>query len=638
MSDEVSWTTEDSAQVYALSNWGEPYFRVNALGHVEVTPKGAQGPAVDLYNLVQAVTERGIRTPLLLRFNDILRDRVKTIHQAFANSIKEYNYQGTYLPAYPIKVNQQRHVVEVLRQAGTEVSMGLEVGSKPELIAVLAIHEHPGALLLCNGYKDREYIELALLSQKVGRRPIIIIEKLSELDVVLNVATELGVKPELGFRVRLSGKGVGRWEDSGGDRAKFGLSITDILNAVDLLEDRGALDTLSLLHFHLGSQLTAISTLGASLREATQVYSQLKKRCEKLSLLDIGGGLAVDYDGSKTTLASSMNYSLEEYARDVVWTIQEVCKQREVSCPDIISESGRAIAAYHSVLVFDVLGIANTFSTPIDWKEARQMAVHPTVQQLAELMQDLVPHRAQETLHDAMALRSDMLQQFNLGLLSIEDRGLGDQCYWATLSAISKAAKELHYVPEDLEKLPQQLTDVYFCNLSVFQSLPDHWAIDQIFPIMPIHRLTEEPKRRVVIGDITCDSDGAIDQFGDLGGTKGYLEAHSLIPGEPYLFGAFLVGAYQEILGDLHNLFGDTNAIHIDVSSDGSVEFTNVVVGDTVSKVLNYVQYDKESLVELWRSAVEKSASKGDVTPTEVGELTRRYASAFEEYTYLHAK
>jgi arginine decarboxylase len=637
MNEIDRWSIEKSRALYGIDNWGSDYFSINERGHITVSPDGEGGPAVDLYELVEAVHERRIELPLLFRFNGIIRHRIRAIYTAFHNAIEEHNYEGKFFPAYPIKVNQQRHIVDVIREVGREFSMGLEVGSKPELLAVLALHDNPNALLLCNGYKDQDYIELALMSQRVGRRPVIIIEKYSELPLVLSVAKRLGVVPAVGFRLRLAGKGAGRWERSGGDRAKFGLTIGETLQCFNELKRNQLLGSIQLLHFHIGSQLTTISALKDALKEALQVYVQLRRECPNLNFFDVGGGLGVDYDGSKTNFASSMNYTLDEYARDIVWTIDTVCRESDVPRPNIITESGRATVAHHSVLVFDVLGIANTFSRICNPDEILRDTKHETVKNMAQLLLDVTPKNCQETLHDAMGLRSDMLQQFNMGLMSIEDRAAGDETYWALLSAIGKHSKELHYIPEDLEALPALLTDTYFCNLSVFQSLPDSWAIQQIFPITPVHRLNEEPTRPVVLADITCDSDGKIDRFADLRDVKRYLSAHPLRPNEPYYFAAFLVGAYQEILGDLHNLFGDTNAVHVEVGMDGRADLTNVVMGDNVNDVLKYVQYDKDDLCMRWRNSLEQAVSRGDLTAAESGEIFRKYAQGFEAYTYLRS-
>jgi len=633
MTDMVPWTIAKSEQLYGFPYWGAGYFRVNERGNVVVTPDGPQGAAIDLHDLVDQARQRDIKLPLLLRFNGILRHRVRSICAAFQAAMTEYKYEGRYCPVFPIKVNQVRHVVEVITEAGRPFSMGLEVGSKPELVAVLAIQDTPDALLICNGYKDRRYIELALLAKRVGRRPIIVIEKPSEIALVLEVAAKLGVEPEIGFRLRLAGKGAGRWERSGGERAKFGLTVPEIVAALDYLRERDKLDCVRLLHFHIGSQLTAISSLKVGLREAAQVYVQLQKRCPRLEFMDVGGGLAVDYDGSKTSSESSMNYTMEEYARDVVWIIQEACDQADTPHPVIVTECGRATVAYHSVLVFDVLSNANTFSTPCDPQKVLAATEAPSIVNMAQLLQELTPKNCVETLHDAIELRQDILQQFSLGLLSIEDRALGDETYWALLNAMSNMSHQFHYVPEDLQRLPAMLTDTYFCNLSIFQSMPDSWAVDQIFPITPISRLNEEPTQRVVLADITCDSDGKIDRFPDLRDVKRYLPAHTLREGERYRFATFLVGAYQEILGDLHNLFGDTNAVHVEVN--GQVEFANVVRGDSVKQVLNYVQFDKGALVERWRNTLERAVSQNKLTPRESADILKIYESAFDDYTYL---
>lgn len=629
------WTVAKSEQLYGFEHWGAGYFGVNERGNVSVQPDGRGGPALDLHELVEAVRQRDIQLPVLFRFNGILRHRLRVIHGAFRAAIEEYQYRGSYVPVYPIKVNQQRHVVSELSRAGREFSLGLEVGSKPELIAVMAIQDNPDALLICNGYKDRQYLELALMSRQIGRRPIIVVEKPSEIDLLLEVSEKLEVEPEIGFRLRLAGRGAGRWERSGGERAKFGLTVTEIVAALTKLREHDKLHWVRLLHFHIGSQLTAISSLKQAVREASQIYVQLAQRCPQLTYFDVGGGLAVDYDGSKTAFESSMNYTVDEYARDVVWILMQACEEAEVAHPVIVTECGRAMVAYNSVLVMEVLGLANTFSLPCNTKAVQAATESPSIVNMAQLLQELTPKNCQETLHDAVELRQDMLQQFNLGLISIEDRALGDQCYWALLNAINGMTRELHYVPEDLQRLPALLTDTYFCNLSIFQSVPDSWAIDQIFPITPVSRLNEQPSRRVVLGDITCDSDGKIDRFADLREVKHYLPAHQLRPGERYYFAVYLVGAYQEILGDLHNLFGDTNAVHVDVNDSGQVVFTSVVRGDSVGQVLRYVQYDRRELVERWRHDLEKAVSEGRLTARESAVLQRRYEAVFNDYTYL---
>ncbi len=627
------WNVENSKELYGTENWGADYFSINNEGNVSVTPKGKSGPAIDLAKLIEEVENRDIEIPVLFRFNDILRHRVQTIYKAFDNAIKGQNYTGSYYPAYPIKVNQQKHIIDVIRNSTDNIS--LEVGSKPELIAVLGLKDSNQGFLLCNGYKDESYIELALSSQKIGRKPIIIIEKFTELKLVFKVAKRLNLTPSIGLRLRLSGKGAGRWENSGGDRAKFGLTISEIQKAYEYLETNNNLDSLKLVHFHAGSQLTTIAKLRVALKEAVQVYIHLKKRCPSLEFLDIGGGLGVDYDGSKTNFTSSMNYTVEEYARDVIWVLQEACEQAKVDCPNIVTEAGRATVAYSSVLVFNVLGIANTFDEKLDVDSVLNKSQNALVRNLAYLLKEVTPKNCQESLHDAIALRSDLIAQFSMGLISLEDRALGDRCYWATLSKVSKSKENLSYIPEDLAKLPSILTDTYFCNFSVFQSMPDSWAIQQIFPIIPISRLDEKPERSVVLADITCDSDGEISRFPDLRDVKRYLNAHSLEEDTPYYFGAFLVGAYQEILGDMHNLFGDTNAIHVEIDENDKFEFSDVVSGDTVREVLEYVEFSKEELCNNWRKALEKAVSNGNITSKQSGELFKKYSTSFEGYTYL---
>ncbi|MBL7662770.1 biosynthetic arginine decarboxylase [bacterium] len=635
MTEIEKWNSHKSAALYGLDSWGQPYFSPNDNGTITVTPNGSEGPKLDLYDLVNQVKARGIGLPILFRFNGILRNQVDIIHRAFHTAIKEQNYTGRYTLCFPIKVNQQRHVVDILRAAGEQYQMGLEVGSKPELIAVLGLQNAESGPLLCNGYKDAEYIELALMSKKVGRRPIITIEKLSELQTVLDVSEKLNVTPEIGFRIRLSGKGSGRWEKSGGERAKFGLTIGEIVEAFETLKKKNMLSIISLLHFHVGSQITAIDALKVALREAVQVYIQLRRDCPNLTMLDVGGGLGVDYDGSKTTFASSMNYTVDEYARDIVWILGEACEQAGVPAPDIISESGRALAAHHAVLVFNALGIANSFSYTCNINEILSKTKHKTVTTLCSLYQELTPKNCQETLNDALQLRQDVLDQFNLGIVSITDRALVDEVFWGLLYQIKQKTAEMFYVPEDLERLAWLLTDTYFCNFSVFQSMPDSWAIQQIFPVMPIHRLNEQPTRSVVLADISCDSDGKIDRFADLKDVKRYLPVHAINETQPYYFATFFVGAYQEILGDLHNLFGDTNAVHVEVNNDGRIQFSDVVLGDSIREVLQYVQYDKNDLIERWRNSVEDAVDKGLVSAEESASIYRKYVGAFDAYTYL---
>ena len=589
------WDVSKSANLYGIDRWGEGYFGINSSGNVVVRPN-RNGVEADLHEIVRSLARRGVQSPVLLRFDGILRDRVKRLAEAFERAVVEFSYPGIYRPVYPIKVNQQRHVVDIVRQAGREKLLGLEVGSKPELLAVLAIHDTPGALLLCNGYKDREYIDLALMARKLGRRSIVIIEQLYELEQVMQVSKQLGVEPEIGIRMKPMTKGAGKWESSGGDNAKFGLTTSEIMTAIETLEKNGNSHWLKLLHFHVGSQITAIGAMKKVLRETTRMFTEIKKLCPSLCMFDVGGGLAVDYDGSKTNFQSSMDYTLEEYARDVVYSIHQACTEAGLPHPDIITESGRALVAHHAVLIAEVIDtapIAEVISVldspPSD---------HKLLADLEELYKNVSVKNCQETLHDAVSLRDDILENFVQGQLSLAERAYADKAFWHLIAKIRKVATDLKYQPEDLEKLEEDLNDTFFCNFSVFQSLPDSWAIDQLFPIMPLQKLKDEPKRRGTLADMSCDSDGKIDRFIDLKDVKHYLPLHPLKPGEPYYLAIFLVGAYQEIMGDLHNLFGDTNAVHVDIDSTGKVDLTHVVEGDTVREALSYVQYEPQDLFE----------------------------------------
>jgi arginine decarboxylase len=626
------WNVARSAALYGIENWGEGYFEVNAQGNVCVRPeKGA--PPVDLHELVGTLVKRGINVPVLLRFDGIIRDRVSRIFNAFQKAIEDFGYRGDFQGVFPIKVNQQRHVVDTVRTAGREMKLGLEVGSKPELIAVLAIHDTPGALLLCNGYKDKEYIELALLARKIGRRSIIIIEQLSEVEQILQVSGQLGIEAEIGLRMKPLSKGAGRWEASSGEKAKFGLSTSEMVLAINRLKEVGKDHWLKLLHFHVGSQITAIGAIKSVLREATRTYTEVAKLCPSLCIMDVGGGLAVDYDGSRTNFQSSMNYSVEEYARDVVYAIHEACLNAELPAPTIVTESGRATVAHHAVLIAEVLDVAPSLEvvTELD----KPPSDHELLDDYTELYNKLTVKNCHETLHDVMSLRDVVVERFIQGDLSLLERAYADKCFWHLIAKIRAVASDLKYMPEDIEKLEEQLKDTYFCNFSVFQSVPDSWAIDQLFPITPIHGLKEEPTRRAILADMSCDSDGKIDRFIDLKDVKRYLNLHPMKPGEPYYLGIFLVGAYQEILGDLHNLFGDTNAVHVNIDQTGQVQFTHVVEGDTVREALTYVQYDPHDLTERLRQSVEKSLREGVLTDNDSAKIQKRFKEAMEGYTYL---
>jgi arginine decarboxylase len=631
LKDIRAWTIRDSASLYNVGGWSAGFFRINDAGHVEVTPKGPDGPSVDLHDLVLDMQRRGLGMPLLMRFSDILHSRVHELFGCFDAAIKEYGYRGRYRGVFPIKVNQQHQVVEELVRVGRACGLGLEAGSKPELLAGLPMLDDPDALLLLNGYKDAEYMETALLAQKLGRYPIVVIDRFRELDLLLGVARRLGIRPHIGVRAKLTTKGAGKWMESTGDRSKFGLTSTEMILLVDKLREENMLDCLELVHFHIGSQISAVRAIKDAMKEASRVYVELAKTGAGLKFLDAGGGLGVDYDGSSTNWHSSVNYNMQEYANDVVATIQDACETAGIAHPDIITESGRALVAHHSVLVFNILDVNEVLagqSPPrVDKKDP------PVLQQLVETWRSVSRKNFQEAYHDALQLKEEATSLFNLGLLDLRGRARVEQLFWGCCEAILKIIRELDYVPDDLEGLEKGLADTYYGNFSVFQSAPDHWAVKQLFPTMPLHRLNERPTRRGVIADLTCDSDGKMDQFIDLRDVKNWLELHPFT-GEPYYLGVFLVGAYQEILGDLHNLFGDTNAVHIALDESG-YRIDHVVEGDSVTEVLGYVQYQKGYLVQRMRQANEEALRKGLLTFEESALLMKRYDEGLAGYTYL---
>ena len=626
-----TWTTKDSAALYNVAGWSSGYFRINDAGHVEVTPSGPEGLSVDLFELTLDLQRRGLGMPLLMRFSDILHSRVQALFGCFDGAIREYGYRGRYRGVYPIKVNQQHQVVEELVRFGSPFGLGLEAGSKPELLAGLALLDSPDALLVLNGYKDVEYMETALLSQKLGRYPIVVIDRFRELDLLLQVARRLGIRPHIGVRGKLTTKGAGKWMESTGDRSKFGLTATEIVMLLDKLREEQMLDCLELLHFHIGSQISAVRAIKDAMQEACRIYVELAKAGAGLKFLDVGGGLGVDYDGSSTNWPSSTNYTMQEYANDVVAAIQDACETAKVPHPDIITESGRALVAHHSVLVFNILDVnevlAGQAPPPVDKDE------HTVIQQLVEIWRSVSRKNFQEAYHDALQLKEEATNLFNVGLLDLRGRARVEQLFWGCCEAILKIIRELEYVPDDLEGLEKGLADTYYGNFSVFQSVPDHWAVKQLFPILPLHRLTERPTRRAVIADLTCDSDGKMDQFIELRDVKSSLELHPF-DGRPYHIGVFLVGAYQEILGDLHNLFGDTNAVHIALGENG-YRIDHVVEGDSVTEVLGYVQYQKQHLVQRMRQANEEALRRGLLTFEESALLMRRYDEGLSGYTYL---
>ncbi len=625
------WSTQDASDLYDVTSWGKGYFSVAANGHLRVHPEKDPARSIDLKELVDTLVLRGISLPILIRFADILKHRMGEIASAFQTAIAEHHYQGNYFCVYPIKVNQQRQVVEEVLEYGRPYRFGLEAGSKPELLAVMALADNETPII-CNGFKDDEYIEMAMLAQKVGRHIIPVVEKYTELDLIAKYSERVGVRPTIGLRVKLASRGAGRWKSSAGYRSKFGLTTSEAVRALQELKERGLADCLHLLHFHLGSQITNIRHLKGAVNEAARMYAELARAGAGLRYLDVGGGLGIDYDGSQTDFESSVNYTLQEYANDVVYHIQNVCDESGVAHPTIVSESGRAMTAYHSVLVFNALGVSGYGDD-----EVRELPPEPEqpLIDLQETYRSLSSKNMLESYHDSQQALDQALNLFSLGYLPIEQRCLAENLYWSISRRIQKLARELDYFPEEFEGLDAMLADTYFCNFSLFQSLPDSWAIKQLFPIMPIHRLDERPTQYAVLGDITCDSDGKVDQFIDRRDVKRTLPLHPFTNGQDYYLGAFLLGAYQEILGDLHNLFGDTNAVHVKLNEVGDTILDAVIKGDTVREVLNYVQFNVDSLVTALRKDVETAVRESRMTYEESGKLLRFYEEGLQGYTYL---
>lgn len=626
------WRIEDSAELYNITGWGLKYFSINEKGHVTVTPKEGAA-AVDLKELMDELQVRDVPAPILVRFPDILDNRIEKISNCFKQAATEYGYTAQNFIIYPIKVNQMSPVVEEIVSHGKKFNIGLEAGSKPELHAVLAINIDSNSLIICNGYKDENYIELALLAQKMGRRIFLVVEKLNELHLIATIAKRLKIRPNIGIRIKLASSGSGKWEDSGGDVSKFGLNSSELLEALDILEKNKMKDCLKLIHFHIGSQVTKIRLIKNALREASQFYVQLYKMGYNIELVDIGGGLGVDYDGTRSsTSESSMNYSIQEYVNDSIWTLVDVCAKNDLPQPNIITESGRSLTAHHSVLIFEVL---ETTTLP-EWDEDTEISEndHELVRELYNSWDNLNQPRLIETWHDALQIREEALDLFGLGLIDLRTRAQIERLFWSIARDVYDMANEIKHAPEELKKIAKMLPDKYFCNFSLFQSLPDSWAIDQIFPIMPISRLDEKPNRSATLQDITCDSDGKIDNFISTKNFSYHLPVHALSTKEPYYIGVFLVGAYQEILGDLHNLFGDTNAVHVSVYKD-RYEIDQVIDGETVAEVLDYVQYNPKKMVRSVETWVTTSMKSGVITPEEGREFLSNYRSGLYGYTYL---
>jgi arginine decarboxylase len=666
------WSAKKSSELYLVDNWGAGFFRINEKGHIEVFPRGnapatlppagtsasssaaaatasasasANGTAapnaatlesllngIDLKELVSDLEERGLRPPLLIRFPDIVHSRIKSLARAFQNAIDTYSYKGKYRGVFPIKVNQQRYLVEDIVRFGRETCLGLEAGSKPELLVALALMDNPEALLICNGFKDTEYVETALLSQKLGRNTIIVVDRFSELEIIIRSAKNLNIRPRIGFRAKLEAKGAGKWVESSGAKSKFGLTAYEMVKGIEILEKEGLLGSLELLHFHIGSQITALRAIKDSLVEASRVYTELASMGAGLKYIDVGGGLGVDYDGSQTNSENSMNYTLQEYANDVVAQIGVACDDRGLPHPNIVTEAGRALVAHHSVLVFDVVGAHHIRTTEIPLEVGGEKA--DSIRELADLCKNISPKNLNESIQDAFKLRDDAMSLFNLGYLTLKQKALMERLFWFFCTRALEVSEPMKRKPEEIATLKRYLSDSYYCNFSVFQSAPDTWAVKQLFPVCPIHRLKEEPTRRGILLDLTCDSDGKVDNFIDIKDDKDTLELHSLRDGEDYYVGMFLVGAYQEILGDFHNLFGDTDAVHVSLTPSGYA-IEHVIEGDTVTEVLSYVQYDRAALIRQIRSAIETALANKTISLEESRMLMRYYEDGLNSYTYL---
>ena len=643
--NSTNWSAAAGAALYGLDRWGDPYFSVSDRGNVMVQPRGDRGGSLDLVELVQELQGRDLSLPLLIRFDDILEDRLERLHGAFERAIAQYGYAGRYQGVFPVKCNQQRHVVEELVSSGRRWHFGLEAGSKAELLIALSLIDDPEALLICNGYKDQRYIETAILARRLGRQPVVVIEQADEVERIISASRELGAAPLIGIRAKLSARSTGRWGSSVGERAKFGLGIPDLLTTVEALRNADLLSELRLLHFHVGSQINDIAVLKDALQEAGQIYGELTKLGAPMGYLDVGGGLGIDYDGSRTASAASTNYSLQNYANDVVATVKECCEPHGIAVPTLVSESGRALASHFSVLVFDVLGAGNLPG-----------AVPPPLEGEALILRNLRDTHAaitapeagvealQEAWNDALKFKHDALAAFRLGYLSLPERGLAEQLTWACCQSIAERLKGLPattLVPEELLALPAALASTYYANLSVFRSAPDTWAIDQLFPVLPIHRLDEKPEALGSFADLTCDSDGKIDRFIDPVGLSGrgqvkpLLELHKLRPGEPYLIGMFLGGAYQEVMGNLHNLFGSTNAVHIRLKASGGYQLDHVVRGDTNAEVLEAMEHNPELLLERLRVASEAAIGRGQLGISDARRLMAHLEASLRQTTYL---
>ncbi len=637
---EPEWSIERAIQYYAIESWGAGYFTANESGRLAVTPYGQPGPRIDIMDVVEDIQERGLGFPCVIRFQDILRSRVVKLNETFRQAIASQGYRGQYYGVFPVKVNQMREVVEEILDAGAPYHHGLEAGSKPELVTALALNTDVEALTVCNGYKDEAYMRLALTGRKLGRKTIVVVEKLSELNLLLRVADEMQVSPMIGLRAKLTTKGAGKWESSSGPFAKFGLTIPEIIEAVRVLKEAGKTDALRLFHFHMGSQLPDIQSIKDALKEGARIYAKLRKMGLPIEYFDVGGGLGVDYAGTGNSTMSSMNYTLEEYANDIVYHLQQICASEEVPEPSIVSESGRAVTAHHSCIIMNVFGAIEIGTGKIAGSGPEADAGrHEIVREMREILQGLTPRNAAETFHDAQAKKDEALSAFRLGILDLEDRAIVENLYWELLRSLARIMAERKRVPEDLRHLGTQLADQYLANFSVFQSALDSWAFDQVFPLVPVHRLNEPPGRDATIVDITCDSDGKIDQFVDANGVRPTIALHGLRPNEPYFIGMFLTGAYQDIMGDMHNLFGRTSEVHVFVDDEDPEDFyiETAIPGDIVADVLTRVQYEPRDLVKKVKAALDERMKAGAMKPKEAVALLEYVEGQMRSQTYLHA-
>ncbi|MBV9391473.1 MAG: biosynthetic arginine decarboxylase [Verrucomicrobia bacterium] len=630
-----TWDIPSAISLYNIDRWSSGYFTINAAGNVQVMPTQAYAKSVDLMDVINAARERGMTFPLLLRFQDLLHHRVETINRAFQSAIAEANYQNVYKGVFPIKVNQLREVVEEIIEAGRPFHFGLEAGSKPELVAALAIHRDPDSLIICNGYKDPTFIQNALFGRKLAKQVIMVVEKMEEIQQIVTVSKEMNVMPLIGVRVRLQAKGSGKWATSGGENAKFGLSTADLVAASDYLKSQGLQDSLVLVHFHVGSQIPDIGVLKRAVREAARFYAKLSKMGHPMQFLDVGGGLGIDYDGSRTAFDSSINYTLQEYARDVVYNVLDVCDSEKVAHPTLISESGRAIVAHHSVLIVEAFGSIekSTSEEPLQMSDLDPKLLH----EMIETQKGLNKQNRLEILHDAQQIKEQAQSMFELGLLELDSKAKIETIYWQIAQSVVELCRGMRYIPEEVKELETSLGDQYLCNFSVFQSLLDHWALGQLFPIMPVHHLDVPPDRNATLVDITCDSDGKVNKFIDLQDVKDTLPLHRIQPGQPYYLGFFLMGAYQDIMGDLHNLFGRVNEVHLflDDEEESGWYIEEVIEGSTVGSVLGLTQWDKHELIRSVKAQVDAAIKSNRLKPTEAMRLLNEYERALRGYTYL---